>query len=145
MFDYFNNLTEDLQNEILKNIRNPQNKNLLNDIEDFNKSKEKVFDKYYKKGYDDDIDSEFYVNYKVENDLLGFYNDNYPLIDGIKETNLEKLNRILSIKNKLNKNHTLVLYNILLNNDVNVNQRINILLGALTIEERQKFIDEYYI
>lgn len=145
MFDYFDNLTEDLQNEILKNIRNPQNKNLLNDIEDFNKSKEKVFDKYYKKGYDDDIDSEFYVNYKVENDLLGFYNDNYPLIDGIKETNLEKLNRILSIKNKLNKNHTLVLYNILLNNDVNVNQRINILLGALTIEERQKFIDEYYI
>lgn len=145
MFDYFNNLTEDLQNEILKNIRNPQNKNLLNDIEDFNKSKEKVFDKYYKKGYDDDIDSEFYVNYKVENDLLGFYNDNYPLIDGIKETNLEKLNRILSIKNKLNKNHTLVLYNILLNNNVNVNQRINILLGALTIEERQKFIDEYYI
>lgn len=145
MFDYFNNLTEDLQNEILKNIRNPQNKNLLNDIEDFNKSKEKVFNKYYKKGYDDNIDSEFYVNYKVENDLLGFYNDNYPLIDGIKETNLEKLNRILSIKNKLNKNHTLVLYNILLNNDVNVNQRINILLGALTIEERQKFIDEYYI
>lgn len=145
MFDYFNNLTEDLQNEILKNIRNPQNKNLLNDIEDFNKSKEKVFDKYYKIGYDDNIDSEFYVNYKVENDLLGFYNDNYPLIDGIKETNLEKLNRILSIKNKLNKNHTLVLYNILLNNDVNVNQRINILLGALTIEERQKFIDEYYI
>lgn len=145
MFEYFDNLTEDLQNEILKNIRNPQNKNLLNDIEDFNKSKEKVFDKYYKKGYDDDIDSEFYVNYKVENDLLGFYNDNYPLIDGIKETNLEKLNRILSIKNKLNKNHTLVLYNILLNNNVNVNQRINILLGALTIEERQKFIDEYYI
>lgn len=145
MFDYFNNLTEDLQNEILKNIRNPQNKNLLNDIEDFNKSKEKVFNKYYKKGYDDDIDSEFYVNYKVENDLLGFYNDNYPLIDGIKETNLEKLNRILSIKNKLNKNHTLVLYNILMNNDMNVNQRINILLGALTIEERQKFIDEYYI
>jgi hypothetical protein len=145
MFDYFNNLTEDLQNEILKNIRNPQNKNLLNDIEDFNKSKEKVFNKYYKKGYDDNIDSEFYVNYKVENDLLGFYNDNYPLIDGIKETNLEKLNRILSIKNKLNKNHTLVLYNILLNNDINVNQRINILLGALTIEERQKFIDEYYI
>lgn len=145
MFDYFNNLTEDLQNEILKNIRNPQNKNLLNDIEDFNKSKEKVFNKYYKKGYDDNIDSEFYVNYKVENDLLGFYNDNYPLIDGIKETNLEKLNRILSIKNKLNKNHTLVLYNILLNNDMNVNQRINILLGALTINERQKFIDEYYI
>ena len=145
MFDYFNNLTEDLQNEILKNIRNPQNKNLLIDIEVFNKSKEKVFDIYYKKGYDDDIDSEFYVNYKVENDLLGFYNDNYPLIDGIKETNLEKLNRILSIKNKLNKNHTLVLYNILMNNNMNVNQRINILLGALTINERQKFIDEYYI
>jgi hypothetical protein len=145
MFDYFNNLTVDLQNEILKNIRNPQNKNLLNDIEDFNKSKEKIFNKYYKIGYDDNIDSEFYVNYKVENDLLGFYNDNYPLIDGIKETNLEKLNRILSIKNKLNKNHTLVLYNMLLNNDMNVNQRINILLGALTIEERQKFIDEYYI
>ena len=33
-------------NEILKNIRNPQNKNLLNDIEDFNKSKEKIFNKY---------------------------------------------------------------------------------------------------
>lgn len=145
MFDYFNNLTEDLQNEILKNIRNPQNKNLLNDIEDFNKSKEKVFNKYYKIGYDDDIDSEFYINYKVENDLLGFYNDNYPLIDGIKETNLEKLNRILSIKNKLNKNRNLVLYNMLLNNDMNVNKRINILLGALTINERQKFIDEYYI
>lgn len=145
MFDYFNNLTEDLQNEILKNIRNPQNKNLLNDIEDFNKSKVKVFDKYYKKGYNDDIDSEFYVNYKVENDLLGFYNDNYALIDGIEETNLEKLNRILSIKNKLNKNHTLVLYNILLNNKMNVNQRINILLGALTIDEREKFINNYYI
>lgn len=145
MFDYFNNLTEDLQNEILKNIRNPQNKNLLNDIEDFNKSKVKVFDKYYKKGYNDDIDSEFYVNYKVENDLLGFYNDNYALIDGIEETNLEKLNRILSIKNKLNKNHTLVLYNILLNNKMNVNQRINILLGALTIDEREKFINKYNI
>jgi len=145
MFDYFDNLNEDLQNEILKNIRNPQNKELLNDIEDYNKSKENIFNKYYNMGYNDDIDSEFYINYKVENDLLGFYNDNYPLIDGITETNLEKLNRISSIKYKLNKNNTIVLYNLLLNNSINVNQRINILLGALTIDERKKFINEYYI
>jgi len=145
MFDYFDNLNEDLQNEILKNIRNPQNKELLNDIEDYNKSKENIFNKYYNMGYNDDIDSEFYINYKVENDLLGFYNDNYPLIDGITETNLEKLNRISSIKYKLNKNNTIVLYNLLLNNSINVNQRINILLGALTIYERKKFINEYYI
>jgi len=145
MFDYFDNLNEDLQNEILKNIRNPQNKELLNDIEDYNKSKKNIFNKYYNMGYNDDIDSEFYINYKVENDLLGFYNDNYPLIDGITETNLEKLNRISSIKYKLNKNNTIVLYNLLLNNSINVNQRINILLGALTIDERKKFINEYYI
>jgi hypothetical protein len=43
----FNELNSDLQNLILSKIRNPQNKNLLEDIIDYKKSKDNIFNKYF--------------------------------------------------------------------------------------------------
>ena len=62
---FFNELNSDLQNLILSKIRNPQDKNLLEDIIDYKKSKDNIFNKYFNKGYDYDENSEFYIYYHL--------------------------------------------------------------------------------
>jgi len=138
----FNELNSDLQNLILSKIRNPQNKNLLEDIIDYKKSKDNIFNKYFNKGYDYDVNSEFYIYYQIENDLLRYFNDDYGTMYCIKEKNIEKLERILSIKKKMEKkNKILIAREIMNNNTINVNMRINMLLGCLKKNEREEFLN----
>ena len=62
-------------------------------------------------------------------------------MDLITENNIRKLERILSIKNKLEKNKNNVCNSLMNANDtINIMSRINILIGALTCEERQQFL-----
>jgi hypothetical protein len=138
----FNELNSDLQNLILSKIRNPQNKNLLEDIIDYKKSKDNIFNKYFNKGYDYDVNSEFYIYYQIENDLLRYFNDDYGTMYCITEKNIEKLERILSIKKKMEKkNKILIAREIMNNNTINVNMRINMLLGCLKKNEREEFLN----
>lgn len=140
-FKYYNELDEDLQNLILSKIRYPQNKNLQLDIINYNVSKEKIINKYLKKGYDYDIDNEFYIYFQIENDLIRYFNDDIATMNGITETNIEKLERILSIRKKMNsKSKSLIATNLMYKNNISANMRINILIGCLTINERDDFI-----
>tara|TARA_B000000477_G_C6093302_1_gene228690 strand:- start:167 stop:619 length:453 start_codon:yes stop_codon:yes gene_type:complete len=143
-FKYYNDLDEDLQNLILSKIRYPQNKNLQLDIINYNISKEKIINKYLKMGYDYDIDNEFYIYFQIENDLIRYFNDDVATMNGITETNIEKLERILSIRKKMNsKNKSLIATNLMYKNNISANMRINILIGCLTINERDDFINNF--
>jgi len=140
-FKYFNEFDEDIQNLILSKIRKPQDKNLLNDIIDYKKSKELLFNRYEYNGYTYDInDDMFYIYYQIDNDLIGYYNDYIALDNWVTIENIKKLERILSIKYKFIKNKDKTLKNILFSNNLSTNSRINILLGGLTIAERKSFI-----
>ena len=143
-FKYYNDLDEDLQNIILSKIRHPQNKNLQLDIINYNISKEKIINKYLKMGYDYDIDNEFYIYFQIENDLIRYFNDDVATMNGITETNIEKLERILSIRKKMNsKSKSLIATNLMYKNNITANMRINILIGCLTINERNDFINNF--
>ena len=102
-FKYYDNLNEDLQNLILSKIRYPISKELDVDIVNFKTFKEDVINTYLKKGFDYDIDGMFYIYYQIENDLIRFFNDDIATMDFITEKNIKKMERILSIKKKLEK------------------------------------------
>ena len=140
-FAYFNDLNPDLQTLILSKIRNPISKDLEADIIDYKDVKETIIAEYEKMGYDYDIDGMFYIYYQIENDLIRFFNDDVATMDLITENNIKKLERILSIKNKLAKNKDNVITSLMNSNDnLNVISRINILIGAMTCEERRQFL-----
>jgi hypothetical protein len=140
-FKYYYNLNEDLQNLILTKIRHPISKELDVDIVNFKTFKEDIINTYLKKGFDYDIDGMFYIYYQIENDLIRFFNDDIATMDFITEKNIKKMERILSIKKKLEKNKKKTIDCLMNSTDsLQVNSRINILIGALTCEERSKFL-----
>jgi len=140
-FAYFNDLNVDLQTLILSKVRNPISKDLEADIIDYKDFRETIIAKYENKGYDYNIDGLFYIYYQIENDLIRFFNDDVATMDLITENNIRRLDRILSIKNKLNKNKDNVITTLMNSNDnINVISRINILIGAMTCEERKQFL-----
>lgn len=141
-FKYFDKLNYDLQNEILSKIRKSQNKDLLEDITNFKKAKKEIFEKYENNNYNYDINSESFIYFQIESDLIKYFNDDITTLYGITETNVEKLERILSIKLKMKKNKALIATKMMIDNKISVNKRINMLIGALTIKERQNFIDK---
>lgn len=140
-FAYFNDLYPDLQTLILSKVRNPISKDLESDIIDYKDFRETIIAKYEKKGYDYYIDGLLYIYYQIENDLIRFFNDDVATMDLITENNIRRLDRILSIKNKLDKNKDNVIITLMnSNNNINVVSRINILIGAMTCEERKQFL-----
>jgi hypothetical protein len=141
-FKYFDKLNYDLQNEILSKIRKSQNKDLLEDITNFKKAKKEIFEKYENNNCNYDINSESFIYFQIESDLIKYFNDDITTLYGITETNIEKLERILSIKLKMKKNKALIATKMMIDNKISVNKRINMLIGALTIKERQNFIDK---
>ena len=143
-FKYFDKLNYDLQNEILSKIRKSQNKDLLEDIINFKKVKKKIFEKYENNNSNYDINSESFIYFQIESDLIKYFNDDIIILCGITETNVEKLERILSIKLKMKKNKALIATKMMIDNKISVNKRINMLIGALTIKERHNFINKLH-
>ena len=141
-FKYFDKLNYDLKNEILSKIRKSQNKDLLEDITNFKKAKKEIFEKYENNNCNYDINSESFIYFQIESDLIKYFNDDITTLYGITETNVKKLERILSIKLKMKKNKALIATKMMIDNKISVNKRINMLIGALTIKERQNFIDK---
>jgi len=140
-FAYFNDLNPDLQTLILSKIRNPISKDLEADIIDYKDIKETIIAEYEKKGYDYDIEGMFYIYSQIENDLIRYFNDDIATMDLITEKNIEKMERILSIKIKLEKNKKNAIYCLMdAKDNLNVISRINILIGALTLKERKQFL-----
>jgi hypothetical protein len=140
-FSYFYELNEDLQALILSKIRHPISKELDADIINYKDTKATIIAEYEEKGYDYEIEGNFYIYYQIENDLIRFFNDDVATMDLITENNIRKLERILSIKNKLEKNKKNAIDTLMNANDtINIMSRINILIGTMTCEERQQFL-----
>jgi len=140
-FKYFHELDEDLQNLITSKIKNPISKELDADIINYKIFREDIIKKYEEKGYDYDIEGMYYIYYQIENDLIRYFNDDVATMDLITEKNIEKMERILSIKIKLEKNKKNAIDSLMDSKDnLNVISRINILIGALTCEERKQFL-----
>jgi hypothetical protein len=140
-FSYFYELNEDLQALILSKIRHPISKELDADIINYKDTKATIIAEYEKKGYDYEIEGNFYIYYQIENDLIRFFNDDVATMDLITENNIRKLERILSIKIKLEKNKNNVITSLMNSNDnLKLVSRINILIGTMTCEERQQFL-----
>lgn len=140
-FKYFNDLNEDLQNLIISKIKYSISQELSTDIINYKIFREDIIKKYEEKGYDYDIDGEFYIYYQIENDLIRYFNDDVATMDSITDKNIKKMERILSIKNKLKKNKNVVINSLMnANNNLNIISRINILICTLTCKEREQFL-----
>ena len=122
-FKYYNELDDDLKNLVLSKIRSPQKKELLDDIVSFKKHKDIIYNKYLLNGfeYTDDYTDDFNIYGWIDNDLLGYYNNNIPYMDNnnyikIIDSNIRKLSRQMCYKIKKEKNgESRVLFNYHLN------------------------------
>tara|TARA_B110000444_G_scaffold207871_1_gene202028 strand:+ start:820 stop:1308 length:489 start_codon:yes stop_codon:yes gene_type:complete len=146
-FKYYYELDDDLKNIVLSKIRNPQNKELLNDIISYKKQKEIIYEKYFKNGfeYTDDYGDDINIYGWIENDLSGYYNNEIAYIDNIVPSNIDKLLRQYSYKIKREiKGETNTLFNYHLNNKIDAKSKINRYIGNLTINEREEFISKIH-
>lgn len=135
---------------ILVYLRNPQDKNLLEDISNFSRTMKTITDLHYDKWitklkYNPGIDTMW-----IENNLLLYANNNYPTRLEIQPKFKDILDRCFVIKNKNktktnnNKNYN-DYFNInyqkyIYSNKIILKTRINILWGLFTIKERYEFI-----
>tara|TARA_B100000795_G_C22802987_1_gene442975 strand:- start:4319 stop:4762 length:444 start_codon:yes stop_codon:yes gene_type:complete len=138
-----NELPYDIQNIILSKIRNPQNKELLEDIKNFKNNKDIIFKIYEKNGYEYkcDYSNEFNIYSIIDNDLMAYWNDDVAYMNGITEKNYNKMFRILSFKLKHDLNNEKSIYNFHMNYKIQLKSKINKYIGGLNVNERNGFIN----
>tara|TARA_B100000497_G_C7661768_1_gene398658 strand:+ start:76 stop:564 length:489 start_codon:yes stop_codon:yes gene_type:complete len=144
-FKYYEELDDDLKNIVLSKVRNPQNKELLNDIVSYKKQKDIIYEKYLENGfeYTEDYGDDFNIYGWIENDLSGYYNNNVAYIDNIIDSNIDKLSRQYCYKIKsVIKGKTNTIFNYHLNNNIDAKSKINRYIGNLKINEREEFISK---
>jgi hypothetical protein len=142
-FKYYNELDDDLKNLVLSKIRNPQNKELLDDIINFQKQKDAIYKKYLENGfeYTENYDDDFNIHAWIDNDLSGYYNNGIAYINNIENTNINKLMRQYCYRiKKEKKGETDTVYNFHLNMKIDCKSKINRYIANLTIDEREDFI-----
>ncbi|MDB4614029.1 hypothetical protein OAH43_00695 [bacterium] len=66
-FKYYEELDDDLKNIVLSKVRNPQNKELLNDIVSYKKQKDIIYEKYLE---NERIKNENIDNYTLDTDNI---------------------------------------------------------------------------
>lgn len=141
--DIYDNLPDDIKYIILnKYLLYPQNKELLNDIENFKKYKDGIYSIYEHRGYEynNDYTDDFNIYSVFDNDLMSFWNDDIAYNDSITNKNYEKMLRIMAFKIKNDCDSIKARHNFHLNIDISPKTKINRYLAGLTIEERAKFV-----
>lgn len=144
-FKYYNELNDDLKNLVLTKVRNPQNKELLDDIIDYKKQKDAIYRKYLENGfeYTENYEDDLNIHAWIENDLSGYYNNDIEYINNIEDTNINKLSRQYCYRiKKEKKGETNTIYNFHLNMNIDCKSKINRYIANLTIEERKDFINK---
>lgn len=144
-FKYYEELDDDLKNIVLSKIRNPQKKELLNDIVSYKKQKDIIYEKYLENGfeYTEDYGDNFNIYGWIENDLSGYYNNDIAYMDNIVDSNIDKLLRQNCYKIKSGiKGETNTIYNYHLNNKIDAKSKINRYIANLKINEREDFISK---
>ena len=130
-----NSLPTELINIIISYTYTLQSKDLLEDIKHFSLTKEQLYNSYY--NYWKDNWPEEYKDW-LFNDILGFANNNKPIMWGYTEG----LYTILSRNIRLTNNQSIEKYMLLQDQEhKNVDSLFNIFWGLFTIEEREDFIN----
>ena len=102
---------------------------LMEDIMNYNKCKEELFEYCYKNGY---------TSKMIKEKIIYYMNDYSPCFYGISKNNYKKIKRLVAYRIKEKK--FIYLYSLILNNDNNPKTEINRYLGCLTIDERNTFM-----
>jgi hypothetical protein len=134
-------LPTDIVLQIIPYTYNIQNINLLKDIKNYNNQKTHLLELYYNfwiiKMQSEDPEE---YKYWLLNDIIGYCNWYVAIMNGYVEYFYSILNRniFLKTREKMNK------YIINLEKK-NISSQINIFLGLLTIEERNRIIKTFTI
>jgi len=141
--DIYDKLPDDIKEIILnKYLIYPQKKELLDDIANFTKMKNGIYEIYQLIGYEytDDFTDDTNIDAAIDNDLMAYWNDDIAYYQGISENNIKKMQRLLSYNIKSNLNTNLAKYNFHLSIKTSPKTKINRYLAGLNIEERKDFI-----
>lgn len=139
MDKFIRRLPNDIILQIIPYTYNVQNKNLLEDIQDYKQTKKKLLEIYYQ-FWMIEMDSQNINEYSdwLINDLFGYANDYRPIMYGYVDHFYEIFKRYKFLQ----KNTTVAkyVYNLERNK---IPTQINIFLGLLTIHERKEFVDNF--
>ena len=102
---------------------------LMEDIMNYNKCKEELFEYCENNGYTHNM---------IKEQIIYYMNDYSPCLYGISKNNYKKIKRLVAYRIKEKK--FIYLYSLILNNDNNPKTEINRYLGCLTIDERNTFM-----
>jgi len=104
---------------------------LMEDIKNYKKCKEELFEYSKKHGFTNNI---------IKEKIIYYMNDYCPYIYGLSKNNYKKIKRLVAYKIKENK--YIYLYSLIINNDNNPITEINRYLGCLTVDERNLFMKD---
>jgi hypothetical protein len=142
--DIFDNLPYDLQIKVYNNIRFPQSKKLLYDIECYFKIKKLIYAKYLRRGlmYSDDYFDDLNIHAWIDYDLIIFRDNNKGLNKKVIDKNDERLKHFLSYKTISKNNNDNTIYTFRKNLNISCIYRINRNLSILTTQERLDFLND---
>ena len=125
-----------IRENIIPYTYNPQSKELINDIHSFDKTKKVLQELYYLRWKDTfEYEKEADLNW-LENDINRFFNEDQATMYGYKNNCLKKYQRLYILEQK--QLETTIKY---ISKRRKPQQSINIQLGLLFPEERNRFID----
>ena len=109
--------------------KNMNNTYLLEDIRNYKKSKDDLYEYCNNNGYSYE---------KIKSDIIYYMNDYTPCLYGISKNNYAKIRRIAAYNIKEKK--YIYLYSLIINYDGNPKSEINRFLACLTVDERNIFL-----
>jgi len=138
MMNYFNNLPQDLQDNIYSRIKYPQDKGLILDIKTFHITKQTIYSNYLRNWLDIDTDyiSRFNIHWQISNDLSVFLNGN--IYNNNIKNNEKRMNRMLSYRIKYNLYNEKATFNF--NKKTCPKTYINKYIGCLNVDERGELL-----
>lgn len=139
MDELIHRLPDDIILRIIPYTYNVQNTNLLEDIQDYNQTKQILLEIYYQFWiiYMRSQNFEEYKDWLI-NDIFAYLNDYKPTMYGYVDHfyDIFKRNKLLQTNMKIQK----YVYNL---EKKQVVSQINVFLGLLTINERKELIDNF--
>ena len=116
-------------NEYLESQSKQLQQMLMEDIMNYNKCKEELFEYCENNGYTHNM---------IKEQIIYYMNDYSPCLYGISKNNYKKIKRLVA--HRIKEKKFIYLYSLILNNDNNPKTEINRYLGCLTIDERNTFM-----
>jgi hypothetical protein len=139
----YKKLPDDIKEIILnKYLIYPQKKELLDDIANFTKMKNGIYNIYQLIGYEytDDFTDDINIDAAIDNDLMAYWNNDIAYYQGISNDNVNKMQRIFAYNVKSNLNADLAKYNFHLSIKTSPKTKINRYLAGLNTNERRDFV-----